>query len=205
MNTSYLTLDDKIYIEETVINKSRFLVYATRACTAAEAQDFVAKIKKKHYDATHNCYAYVTQDGTKFSDDGEPSGTAGKPILNSLTQKGLFNVVAVVTRYFGGIKLGAGGLVRAYGGTVAELLNKTKFFTVDLCVDIVVNAPYGTDKAVLNAAQSYAVKTAIEYGDGLKITLTVKRQDAKIAREKIVDALNGKCEVKEGQPYSATI
>ena len=95
--------------------KSRFIGRIWPVDTEEEAQAMIQKMKKQHYDATHNCWAYILKDGAvRFSDDGEPGGTAGMPMLQVLQREGLFNVVCVVTRYFGGILLGAGGLVRAY-------------------------------------------------------------------------------------------
>ncbi|OXS58289.1 YigZ family protein [Cohnella sp. CIP 111063] len=103
--------------DEIVIKKSRFIGYAKPAETEEEAVAFIEEIKKKHWDATHNCSAYLIGERDQFQkalDDGEPSGTAGKPILEVIKNRGMKNVVVVVTRYFGGIMLGAGGLVRAY-------------------------------------------------------------------------------------------
>ena len=100
---------------EFVEKKSRFIGRVWPVDTEEEALARVQEMKKKHYDATHNCWAYIIRDGAvRFSDDGEPGGTAGMPMLQVLQREGLFNVVCVVTRYFGGILLGAGGLVRAY-------------------------------------------------------------------------------------------
>lgn len=108
-----------------VIERSRFIGYAKRVTTEEEAVAFIAMIKKKHWDATHNCSAFVIGENDQIqrsSDDGEPSGTAGKPILECIKKNGVKDTVVVVTRYFGGIKLGAGGLVRAYtAGTVIAL------------------------------------------------------------------------------------
>jgi len=103
--------------DEIIIKKSRFIGYAKPAETEEEAVAIIEEIKKKHWDATHNCSAYLIGERDQFQkalDDGEPSGTAGKPILEVIRNRGLKNVVVVVTRYFGGIMLGAGGLVRAY-------------------------------------------------------------------------------------------
>ena len=101
--------------DEYIVKKSRFIGYAAPVTTQQQALDFIAEISKKHWDATHNVYAYIIRDGaTRFSDDGEPGGTAGMPVLQVLQREGIFNVTCVVTRYFGGILLGAGGLVRAY-------------------------------------------------------------------------------------------
>ena len=119
----FLTIKDKIFRHEFVVEKSRFISFACQVSTVGQANFFIESISKQHYDATHNCYAYLTDDGQKFSDDGEPQGTAGMPILNAIKGKNLHNVAVVVTRYFGGIKLGAGGLVRAYGKSASEALD----------------------------------------------------------------------------------
>ncbi|MCE0451297.1 YigZ family protein [Brevibacillus sp. AF8] len=127
-----------------VIERSRFIGYAQRVTTEEEATAFIAMIKKKHWDATHNCSAFVIGENDQIqrsSDDGEPSGTAGKPILECIKKNGVKDTVVVVTRYFGGIKLGAGGLVRAYtAGTVtalkaAKIVVHTLHQTVSVSVD----------------------------------------------------------------------
>ena len=101
--------------DEFIEKKSRFIGRIWPVETEEEALDKIARMQKQHYDATHNCWAYIIRDGAvRFSDDGEPGGTAGMPMLQVLQRENLFNVVCVVTRYFGGILLGAGGLVRAY-------------------------------------------------------------------------------------------
>ncbi|MFJ3881064.1 YigZ family protein [Streptomyces sp. NPDC090077] len=113
-------------MHEAEINRSRFLCSLAPAATEQEAQEFIARIRKEHPTATHNCYAYVIgADASvqKASDDGEPGGTAGVPMLQMLTRRDVRYAVAVVTRYYGGVKLGAGGLIRAYGGVVGEALD----------------------------------------------------------------------------------
>ncbi|WP_328920980.1 YigZ family protein [Streptomyces sp. NBC_00208] len=114
-------------VHETEINRSRFICALAPAATEQEAQDFVARIRREHPTATHNCFAYVIgADASvqKASDDGEPGGTAGAPMLQMLMRREMRYVVAVVTRYYGGVKLGAGGLIRAYGGVVGEALDE---------------------------------------------------------------------------------
>ncbi|CAM5530408.1 MULTISPECIES: YigZ family protein [Streptomyces] len=114
-------------VHESEINRSRFLCSLAPAATEEEAQDFVARVRKEHPTATHNCFAYVIgADASvqKASDDGEPGGTAGVPMLQMLMRRETRYVVAVVTRYYGGVKLGAGGLIRAYGGVVGEALDE---------------------------------------------------------------------------------
>ncbi|MFF3302313.1 YigZ family protein [Streptomyces sp. NPDC002908] len=113
-------------VHETEVNRSRFLCALAPAATEQEAQDFVARVRKEHPTANHNCFAYVIgADASvqKAGDDGEPGGTAGVPMLQMLLRRETRYVVAVVTRYFGGVKLGAGGLIRAYGGAVGEALD----------------------------------------------------------------------------------
>lgn len=105
---------------EMIVKKSRFIARASRVDCPESASTFLARVRES--DATHNCWAYKIASQYRFSDDGEPGGTAGRPILAAIEGQGLDHVVVVVTRYFGGIKLGAGGLVRAYGGTAAECL-----------------------------------------------------------------------------------
>ncbi|OAS85800.1 MULTISPECIES: YigZ family protein [Metabacillus] len=108
---------------EIIIQKSRFICYIERVTNEQDAQSFIQQIKKKHYDANHNCSAYIIGENDhiqKANDDGEPSGTAGVPMLEVLKKKQLKDTVVVVTRYFGGIKLGTGGLIRAYGKSVSE-------------------------------------------------------------------------------------
>ncbi|MDX3232696.1 YigZ family protein [Streptomyces sp. ME19-01-6] len=113
-------------VHEIEISKSRFLCSLAPAATEQEAQDFIRRVREQHPTATHNCYAYVIgADGgvQRASDDGEPGGTAGAPMLQMLLRREVRYAVAVVTRYYGGVKLGAGGLIRAYGGVVGEALD----------------------------------------------------------------------------------
>ncbi|MFF1834531.1 YigZ family protein [Streptomyces sp. NPDC058231] len=113
-------------VHETEINRSRFICALAPAATEQEAQEFVARIRREHPAASHNCFAYVIgADASvqKASDDGEPGGTAGVPMLQMLMRREMRYVAAVVTRYYGGVKLGAGGLIRAYGGVVGEALD----------------------------------------------------------------------------------
>ncbi|CUH96057.1 hypothetical protein P22_2145 [Propionispora sp. 2/2-37] len=143
MLTSYRTVAG---YGETVleVNKSRFIIYVDRVETEESAQQFITRIKKKHWDATHNCSAYIIGEQEQYQkadDDGEPSGTAGRPILEVIKKAALRDTVAVVTRYFGGIKLGAGGLIRAYGKGAAAglkaagLVERVLYATVGIEID----------------------------------------------------------------------
>ncbi|SDO37730.1 YigZ family protein [Alkalicoccus daliensis] len=127
MLTSYFTVQTSGN-SETVIQKSRFLAYVKRVTTEEEAQAFIEEIKKKHWDASHNCSAYLIGENDliqKANDDGEPSGTAGVPMLEVLKKRNLKDTCVVVTRYFGGIKLGGGGLIRAYSAACSAGINAT--------------------------------------------------------------------------------
>lgn len=132
---------------EIEINRSRFICYLQPVESRAEADQFIDSIRKLHPKANHNCWAYIAgcpDDAHQwnFSDDGEPKGTAGQPMLNILCHSGLGNICTVVTRYFGGIKLGTGGLVRAYGQSVQSALEVTETLTVIPRVAIILNTDY---------------------------------------------------------------
>ena len=114
------------------IKKSQFICRLFPAQTESEAKEIINEISEKYKDATHNCTAYVVSDGEGFDDDGEPGGTAGRPMLNVLKKNDMENIVAIVTRYFGGIKLGAGGLVRAYSKSVLEALAIAEIVDMEL-------------------------------------------------------------------------
>lgn len=114
------------------IKKSQFICRLFPAQNEKEAKEVITKISEEYKDATHNCTAYVVSDGEGFDDDGEPGGTAGRPMLNVLKKNEMENIVAIVTRYFGGIKLGAGGLVRAYSKSVLETLSIAEIVDMEL-------------------------------------------------------------------------
>lgn len=127
MLSNYFTVK-KEGSDQIIIQKSRFIGYVKRVESEEAAQAFIQEIKKKHHDATHNCSAYMIGENDqiqKANDDGEPSGTAGVPILEVLKKQHLKDTAVVVTRYFGGIKLGAGGLIRAYGNTTSQAIQTT--------------------------------------------------------------------------------
>src|SRR5690625_1378926 len=144
MLSSYFTVK-KEGSAEVMIKKSRFIGYVKRVETEEDAQAFIQSIKKKHHDATHNCSAYMVGEHDqiqKANDDGEPSGTAGIPILEVLKRQNLKNTAVVVTRYFGGIKLGAGGLIRAYSQTTAEAIKATGVVKRELMQGIAIKVDY---------------------------------------------------------------
>lgn len=140
----YLTLG-KYASDEYIINKSRFIGYACPVSTSEEAVEFINSVKEKHRDATHNVYAYAVRspEYSRYSDDGEPQGTAGMPVLDVVKKNGLTDCCIVVTRYFGGILLGAGGLVRAYSHSAAIAVEAAGIVKMGLCSVMVCVCDYG--------------------------------------------------------------
>ena len=124
--------------------RSRFISHIWRVETEAEARERIEEMKKRYYDARHNCWCYLLQEGgvVRYSDDGEPQGTAGQPMLNVFQREGVTNVCCVVTRYFGGILLGAGGLVRAYTQSAKDALDAAGISVVRRWVEVAVPCPY---------------------------------------------------------------
>lgn len=131
---------------EIIEKKSRFIANLFYVETPQEAEDKIKQVKKKYYDAKHNCFAYITLNGNeiqkKCSDDGEPSGTAGAPMLEILEKQSIYNVVVIVTRYFGGILLGTGGLVRAYSDSLKEAIKKSTLVEQEPGYEAEIKLPY---------------------------------------------------------------
>lgn len=133
---------------EIKIKKSQFICRLFPTTTKAESKKIIQEISEEYHDATHNCTAYITEDGEGYDDNGEPSGTAGKPMINALKKNDIHNVTAIVTRYFGGIKLGAGGLVRAYSRSVLEAINNSKIIEIEFYDVYTINFEYVNMKTV---------------------------------------------------------
>jgi len=202
MLPSYYTV--KGYGEnEIVIEKSRFIAHITRATTENEAQEFIQMIKKKQWNATHNCSAYLIGENDhiqKAIDDGEPSGTAGVPILEVLKKRHLKDTVVVITRYFGGIKLGAGGLIRAYGKATSEGINATGVVERKLMKVMHTKVDYTWLGKLENELRSsiYNVKE-IHYLDTVEIETFVEEGQTGTFKEWMIELTNGQCEVTEGE------
>lgn len=140
---------------ELVEKRSRFLGHVWHVESEAEARARIEETKKKHYDARHNCWCYRLKDGTeRYSDDGEPQGTAGQPMLNVFQREGVVDVVCVVTRYFGGVLLGAGGLVRAYTQSAKDALDAAGISVVRRWVELAVTCPYSFFERVRQEAEA---------------------------------------------------
>lgn len=157
--TQYKTIENAVSFE-LVEKKSRFIGYVMPVKTQHEAEDFIDSIRRKHNDARHNVFAYILRDGgkKKYSDDGEPQGTAGLPILEVLSKLQVVDCVVVVTRYFGGILLGAGGLVRAYSATASKAVEQAGIVSMTLCSVGSVFCEYSNYQSLINLLEKADAK-----------------------------------------------
>ncbi len=165
----FVTIENKEVMTEIVIEKSRFIASAIHVDNVEQAVEFVNAKKKRYFDATHNCYAYIVGDKAKFSDDGEPQGTAGLPMYECIKNIGLDFVCVVVTRYFGGVKLGAGGLVRAYSGSCASVLSLCEKLQMTDCTRLDVTVDYSLLKTLRRALNGKAKEEKVEYSDNVTL------------------------------------
>ena len=188
---NYFTLKGE-GVYEKIIERSRFITYSFCVTTQEQAKECLDKIRKKHSDATHNCYAYKLRDGAcKFSDDGEPSGTAGAPIFEGINTSKLIDVLVVVTRYFGGIKLGAGGLTRAYFNCAKEALDIAEQVECIECDNYLAFLTYEEFNACGNFFNSPQVKVKQkEFSCQVKVEFCVKKGEC--VEERLASILNKK-------------
>lgn len=185
---------------EVIIKKSRFLGSAINVESEEQAREMIAAIRKEHYSARHVCYAYSIGDKNpvlKFSDDGEPGGTAGKPMLDVVLNSGISDILIVVVRYFGGVLLGTGGLVRAYSEAAAQAAKnaETKTICLSRIYDIVLD--YGDfDKVKYLIENHDGTAYEVEYSDKVLIRLTVPDKNAEILEKQISEKTAGRSEIK---------
>lgn len=190
-------------VHETEINRSRFICALAPAATEQDAQDFVARVRREHPTASHNCFAYVIgADASvqKASDDGEPGGTAGVPMLQMLTRREMRYVVAVVTRYYGGVKLGAGGLIRAYGGVVGEALDALGTLTrrrFRIATVTVAHQRAGRLENELRAT-GHTVRE-VRYAEAVTIEIGLPDAEVEEFRRWLADATAGEAEMELGE------
>ena len=191
--------------KEKIIEKSRFITYCAHIESEEEARAFVAEIRSKHTLATHVCYAFIadkTGNLQRFSDDGEPQGTAGVPMLEVLKNKKLFETVAVVVRYFGGVKLGAGGLVRAYSSSVAECLDTADIRLLQVCAEYAVSVPYtGVDGVQKYTSTHTCSLLSTEYGENVTFRIAVKKAEERAFIDGLFDYMQGRVEYKRIDEY----
>ena len=195
------------YEKEKIIEKSRFITYCAHAESEEEARAFIAKIRAKHTLATHVCYAFIadkTGNLQRFSDDGEPQGTAGVPMLEVLKNKKLSETAVAVVRYFGGIKLGAGGLVRAYSSCTAECLDGADIRVLEVCAEYTIFVDYtGVDGVQKYLSTHTCTPLSTDYGARVAFKIAVKKAEEDGFIKGLVDYMQGKVETARGEEYYA--
>ena len=183
------------------IKKSRFICHAKRVYSEEEARDFIAAIKKEHYKATHNCSAFIVGEKSEIkrtSDDGEPSGTAGVPMLGVMENHQVTNVCFVVTRYFGGIKLGAGGLIRAYAGSVALAIKEIGLIEIKEQVGLRLKMSYSQYQNFDNFLKAEdLIEFDTEYTDLVATTIYIDKQEKEPLEQKLIEFFNGKIQIDD--------
>ena len=193
-----ITIKEDSY-DEFVEKKSTFITHLVRVTSDEEAIEFVQKMKKKHYDATHVCSCYVVGDNneiTRANDDGEPSGTAGAPMLDVLVKNEIKNVCATVIRYFGGTKLGSGGLVRAYGGGVINALKNATLVERKDALEIRLELDYSLNgKIEYEIEKTNFIVNNLEYTDKIIYTIYVMEEDYDSFQSWIANLTNGQFKI----------
>lgn len=180
--------------------KSRFICVIRPVHSEREAVSFIEETKKKYWDAKHNCSAFVLgsrQELSRCSDDGEPGGTAGRPMLEVLLGEGLCDVAAVVTRYFGGTLLGTGGLVRAYSSAVKLALAEAETGMMRYGVKLKIGTDYNNIGKMQHLFGKRGVRYETEYGEAVNFILTVPMEDVEALKKEITEATNGKAGMEE--------
>lgn len=180
--------------------KSEFIGYLCPVQTEEQAAAFIEEIRAMHRKATHNCYAYILRENNaaRHSDDGEPGGTAGVPIYEVLRKEGLTDVCCVVTRYFGGILLGAGGLVRAYTKGAKDAVEAAQIKCMASAVKLLVTVDYGLYGRLAQIFADFDARIADEqFADNVKITLFIREENAQKLTDKLIDSCSGAISVDE--------
>lgn len=199
--------ENRIITSEIVEKKSKFIGQLTHVRTAGEAAAFLDSVRKKHHDARHNCSAYIiagegtAPDNEHSSDDGEPSGTAGKPILTVLKGEGLKNAVLVVTRYFGGILLGPGGLSRAYSDAAKEVVTNASdsIVTMGEFIRVSLKFDYANEGAVRRILDNFGVfPKDTDYADKVGFGVYVPLEIREALKKEVVERLSGAADIEEG-------
>ena len=194
MAEEYKTIADRATASFTE-KKSEFIGNIAPVKTEEAAIAFIEEIRKQHRKATHNCYAYILRDNNigRHSDDGEPSGTAGAPMFEVLKKEELTDVCCVVTRYFGGIKLGGGGLVRAYGNGVKVAIDAAKIKLISTARRLVITMDYSLYGKIGALLAEYDSRVQNEdFGADVKITLYIRDERAERFKKKMIDLCNGR-------------
>lgn len=184
----------------TNIKGSIFISRCSRVSRVEEAMDYIKSIRAKHLDATHNCWAYrISSNEYRFNDDGEPSGTAGQPIFQALLGANLEEVCVVVTRYYGGIKLGAGGLARAYGGGASTVLKEAQTLLVKPKVTFLMEAPFSEQNSLFHFLQTHPeITSSVSYTNtGIEVEASLYLSDRNKIVELLKNSLRGRVHIIE--------
>ena len=188
---------------EITEKKSRFIASAAFVRTEEEALDFIESIRKKYWDARHHCFAYVLGERgqqVRCSDDGEPGGTAGKPMLDVLLGDGVRNIVVVVTRYFGGTLLGTGGLVRAYSAATQAGLSSSVIITRIPGIKLYVSTDYtGLGKIQYTLGQRGIQILDSAYTDKVELEILVPQEEVPAVKNEVTEGTNGRADLREGE------
>lgn len=198
----FLTIMDECSAEFTE-KRSRFIATVTHAETEEEAFEFINGLKSKYWDAKHNVYAFVLSEGNvcRYSDDNEPHGTAGKPILDVILGRNLKNVVVVVTRYFGGILLGTGGLVRAYSSAAAAALDSAKLYELRECVSYGITCNYGQYDIIKHIADKYNANINPVFLTNIVMDIALEERFTEEFVTAVIDALGGDIRIEERNKF----
>ena len=200
--SSFYTVDGEFSYSVT-IERSKFVCYLKGIENEEEAKEFILQIKKMNSLATHNCSAYIAdQNGLvmKFSDDGEPQGTAGLPMLDVLKNKKIYKAVAVVTRYYGGIKLGTGGLTRAYSGAVSGCLSTSKIVEMEDGIAFKITCDYENYSSLLRLLSVQEIKVlSTDFNDNVSIKFVCKNCYLNNIKTQLFDLFKGKPLLNEGE------
>lgn len=184
---------------EFVEKRSRFIGYCKPVATEQEATDFINELRSKHWDARHNVYAYSLREGNikRYSDDGEPSGTAGMPVLDVILKNEVYDVCVVVTRYFGGVLLGTGGLVRAYSQAAKLALEAGGVVVMENCAVCSLECTYNQYGKVSSLVQELASGLDdTEYGSGVILKFHIKSANLPALQKKLADATAGEVQIQ---------
>ena len=191
----YRTIKEDGQVQEE-IKKSRFICHTKRVYNEEEARDFISAIKKEHYKATHNCSAFIVGERSEIkrtSDDGEPSGTAGVPMLGVLENHNLTNICVVVTRYFGGIKLGAGGLIRAYAGSVALAVKEIGIIEIKEQAGIQIHMTYAQYQEYGNFLKEHnLIELETNFTDQVDTMIFIDKEKKNGIKADLIEFFNGK-------------
>ncbi len=191
---------------EITEKRSRFIATISHVESESEAFEFIADIKSKYWDARHNVYAFVLENGNiaRYSDDNEPHGTAGKPILDVIVGNNLKNVVIVVTRYFGGILLGTGGLVRAYSSAAASAVENSEIYEMRNCISVNIKCEYNQFEIVKKILENFSAETVhTDFSTQVIIKANVEEKYYGEFSEKLVNSLNGRVDMEEIDKFFA--